>query len=459
VSAALTLLAVIFLTRAASSTPVSNTVIDQTGVGLGMAVGGVGLFNLGAGSRDFDVVLPAGVGKDQVQSAHLFWAGRFLLSSVDADADQVLNFEGTNIVGVSTGSEIGFGNNVGYRADVTTLFKDNMVGTGTQTVTIADGDTTAAKNLPDLNGAGLVVIYTDPAETGTFRVIVKDGLDFAYNGFAGTAAGETAPVTFNFTAFGAASNAQLAIFAGDAEPVRPDRITVTGVGNIDFALDSTEGEQFDVERINVPIGAAQTSITAQLFSTPLAGTTADPDSLLWLLGAVRVPVFVETPPPPGNGATRTQGYWSTHLAALTAAVNAGCIDLGVLAVVPSGTQDLNDATIGEAMAIMHAKIGKDTTALGQARLQLAQQLIAAFANECYLGSTTESKGFSATLLEDAVAALDGTDVDLIKSFIGLVTGFNESGDAVNAPSLAQFGNADPKAAKDAANSSPGAAFN
>jgi hypothetical protein len=173
-------------------------------------------------------------------------------------------------------------------------------------------------------------------------------------------------------------------------------------------------------------------------------------------------VAIPPPPPPGNGATRTIGYWGSHLAALTAAVNAGAIDLGILAVVPSGTQDLNDATIGEAEAIMHGKIGGRSD-LGQARMQLGQQLVGAFANVGFLGTTTQSKGFSATLLQDAVAALDSTNVDLIKSFIGQVDAFNNSGDSVNAPSLAQFGSADPKAAKAAANKTgstidPGPAF-
>lgn len=155
-------------------------------------------------------------------------------------------------------------------------------------------------------------------------------------------------------------------------------------------------------------------------------------------------VYVNTCTP---GATRTQGYWSTHLSALQRAVTQHCIDLRVLKVVPSGTQDLTYPTLGQVEAIMWSQIGSQTL-LGQARLQLGQQLVAAMCNVNLLGTTPAMKGYSATLITDARTALDGTDINKIKSFITLVDGFNNSGDKL--PISSNLGSAQPKDAQSAA---------
>lgn len=155
------------------------------------------------------------------------------------------------------------------------------------------------------------------------------------------------------------------------------------------------------------------------------------------------------------GATRTMGYWQTHYAAMQVALNEGCVDLGVLAVVPSGVQDLTNPTLGEVEAILWGQIG-GRSPLGQARMQLAQQLIAAMINVCLVGTSPQANGFSPALIADARAALDGTDVAAILSFVGVVDQFNNSGD--NLPLTTSFGPAKPKLAQAVANPSPGPAF-
>jgi hypothetical protein len=172
----------------------------------------------------------------------------------------------------------------------------------------------------------------------------------------------------------------------------------------------------------------------------------------------------------GNGATRTIGWWSTHLQGIQAAVANHCVDLGILLYGVNQSQNLTNPTVGDLEAILWGNIAKQgrtqRSALGHARMQLGQQLVAALANACLLGTSTESKGFSATLLADARAAFDGTDVSLILSFIGQVDAFNNSGDPIALDSAQSnlTGPAQPQASKAAANRNgngeidPGPAF-
>lgn len=81
------------------------------------------------------------------------------------------------ITGTIAGTEADQGT-IAYMADVTSIVESR--GTGNQTFSIADGN--LAKNLTWLNGAGLIVLYTDLSDTSFYRVIVADGLDFAYGG-------------------------------------------------------------------------------------------------------------------------------------------------------------------------------------------------------------------------------------------------------------------------------------
>src|SRR5206468_924810 len=97
-------------------------------------------------------------------------------------------------------------------------------------------------------------------------------------------------------------------------------------------------------------------------------------------------------------------------------------------------QDLSSPSLAILEAIFWTSPGSSTTPLGAARLALAHQLIAAEANANWLGTTTLQKGFSATLLADAVAALDGTNTTLMNSLASTLDAFNTSGDLIGFPS-------------------------
>jgi hypothetical protein len=153
-----------------------------------------------------------------------------------------------------------------------------------------------------------------------------------------------------------------------------------------------------------------------------------------------------------NGATRTAGYWKTHLLALTTAVNLNCVNLGVI-----GSQNLTMPTIGDLEAIFWASDTRQGNAhrsdIGKARMKLANQLIAAYCNVCLLGTSTGSLGFSATLLQDATAALASSNITLMNQLMSQLDAFNNAGDNVpfNGSQSAIVGPADPNGAKAAAN--------
>lgn len=289
-----------------------SVAMDLQGQGLSMVSAGGGLAT-GATGVTVDIGGP-------VQGALLYWAGRDRPCPMEGGVcvipfqpykDQVLRFDGTLVTGTIIGTEHqpvsanGPINNIGYLADVTSIVQAK--GTGLQSFSIMDGD--AASNLFRLNGATLVVIYTAPGDTNTYRLMLFDGLDFAYG--ADPTPGETrvtTAVTFNHGADAAARSAQLLVVSGDGTAGRPDRIAISNHGDLLNTLDGSEGPQWDndVIAINIPGGVGMT--TVQLFSEP---ASQNPDSLLWEAAALRVILRQEPPPPTGDEGC-TPGYWKNH---------------------------------------------------------------------------------------------------------------------------------------------------
>lgn len=86
-------------------------------------------------------------------------------------------------------------------------------------------------------------------------------------------------------------------------------------------------------------------------------------------------------------------------------------------------------------------------------MKLANHLMAAMANAYLLGTTPAQNGFSATLIQDARAALNGTDIVVMNTLMAQLDLFNNSGDAIAFTPTQELiaGPADPRGAKDAAN--------
>jgi hypothetical protein len=290
-----------------------SVVLDVQGPGLCVADAGVGLQGIGADSRSLTVVIGG-----SVQAALLYWAGRdgpcpqvdgHCVIPAQPYRDQVLRFDGNQITGTIIGTEeqpvsaVGPISNIGYLADVTSIVQAK--GTGLQSFTVADGDT--SNNLFRLLGAGLLVIYADPFDTAVYRIVVYDGLDFAYGADPTPGAARvTAPVTFSHGSTPGDRQATLRLFVGDCDDVRPDRVDVSNNPSIVDALCGADGPAWDTlaSVVDIPGGVAAT--TVQVVSEPV---DQNPDNLLWQLAVLRVPLSAE-PPAPDMGCG--PGYWKGH---------------------------------------------------------------------------------------------------------------------------------------------------
>jgi hypothetical protein len=292
--------ALLFGPLPAGATPL-HPAYDLQGPGLSISIAGAGLMT----SRSQTLTLTVG---GPVELALLYWAGRDYPCPVDAPdsghcvlpatgpyKDQVLSFDGVAMTGLLTGSEIqpdtnaGPVNNLGYFADVTDRVRSR--GAGRLSFAVADGD--PASNLAVLDGAGLLVVWTDPAKTAAARVIVYHGLDFAYG--EDRTPGET-QVTDPFTFVHGAARAsdrqgELVLFVGDAEGIGPDRVDISRNPSLVNRLTGSSGAQWDAIRSPVTIPAGAGATTVQIFSEPIG---KNPDSLLWVAAALRVPLPVPT---------------------------------------------------------------------------------------------------------------------------------------------------------------------
>ena len=287
--------------------------LDISGTGLSVADGGVGLQTLGAGTATISVNVGG-----PVQAALLYWAGRdrpcpenppgTCVIPSQPYKDQALVFDGYPITGTIIGTEgqpvSGGGpiNNIAFLADVTAIVQAK--GTGLQSFSVQDGD--GAQNLFRLDGAGLLVIYTDQADTAQYRLMVFDGLDLAYGADpTPSATRETAAVVFSHGSTPGARQATLRLFVGDATAARPDRVDVSNNPSIMNGLDGTDGAAFDTDAVVLDVPAGMASTTVQLFSAPV---DANPDTLLWVAAVLRVPLEAAPPPDMGCGP----GYWKNH---------------------------------------------------------------------------------------------------------------------------------------------------
>ncbi|HKV07845.1 MAG TPA: hypothetical protein VJ725_06900 [Thermoanaerobaculia bacterium] len=315
----LSILCLVLLASAARATTLS-VALDVQGQGLSMTSGGVGMQGVGGATQSISVNIGG-----PVQAALLYWAGRdrpcpenpagTCVIPSQPYKDQVLRFEGNLITGTIIGTEgqpvsaAGPINNIGYLADVTSVVQAK--GTGPQSFSIADGD--LASNLFRLNGATLLVIYSDPANADTCRLIVFDGLDFAYGPDPTPGATRvTVPVTFSHGADAAARQGRLIIVSGDGEPSRPDRIDISNNPSLVNTLDGSQGLDWDSDLIQINIPGGTGSTTAQLFSEPV---NQNPDSLLWEVAALSVCQPQVGPGEPGGEEGDegcTPGYWKNH---------------------------------------------------------------------------------------------------------------------------------------------------
>lgn len=306
--------AVLAVAGAVQATPLAPF-IDLQEKGLTLATDGEGLTGWGGGPRDLTVTVGG-----PVRFALLYWAGRErpCVETGPGDCsgvaqpfkDQEVTFDGVAITGTIIGTETqpvtGGGPilNIGYFADVTSLV--SAKGAGTHSFAFGDGN--PASNLWRLNGASLIVGFTTPGDNNWYRVLIQDGLDFAFG--PDPTPGDTrvtAPVTFNHGINLSNRTAEFHITMGDGKVDRPDNVKISNNATIFNANDGSSGLDWDQDNHAISIPAGVGSTTVQVFSEP---NNQNPDSLLWQVAVLRVqqldaakptcPITLNDPGPPAR---------------------------------------------------------------------------------------------------------------------------------------------------------------
>jgi hypothetical protein len=252
--------------------------LDLAG-GSGISQGGISM--IGVESAELPVTVPDGVAIRQVL---LYWAG----GTTAASGDDRISLEGTSVTGELIGGPTFFYEYGGsyyfsaYRADITGL---GLVVPGANTLTVSNFDF-RARLVDENDGVSIVVIWDDGSAA---EIALRDGLDMAYFGYAGSL-NSTVPQVFPVTPATVGRVANLVILAGSVGENRPNRIVVTTTAGdqvFDDPMGGFDGPQWDslVLPVNLPAGAS--SITVELISpetyAPLGA------SLGWVCAALAVP--------------------------------------------------------------------------------------------------------------------------------------------------------------------------
>ncbi|MEA2564725.1 MAG: hypothetical protein QOH06_6229 [Acidobacteriota bacterium] len=285
---------------ALNATPLSLA-YELEGPGFAIVQGGVGLQSWKKEPRKIVVDVPA-----SVELALLYWSGRDHPCSPDAETgvcgipaeepyrDQVILLDGAPLTGTVIGTELqpethhGQVLNIGYMADVTETVRSR--GVGRLSFAIADGD--PASNLTDIDGAGLLVVTSDPAGPAA-RVIVFHGLDFTYGEDRTPGPTRIAEaITFNHGAARTGRTGALVMFVGDDGSKGPDRIDVSPTNaKLLNRIDGSSGASWDSDRYPVQVPLGNLATTVRLASEPWG---KNPDSMLWVMAAMWLPLPVPT---------------------------------------------------------------------------------------------------------------------------------------------------------------------
>jgi methionine-rich copper-binding protein CopC len=148
------------------------------------------------------------------------------------------------------------------------------------------------------------------------------------------------------------------------------------------------------------------------------------------------------PPPPEGGATRTPGFYKTHVAALEMCLADGAIELGFVSI----------ETVEEALGLLWSTPSKfadssmPRSSLDRARFILGRHTLVGVCNQRLFGTEPSPSD----LLDQAVAALAGQSCTLMLELAKDVDDFNNSGDDEPFPDGFEPGPAAPKKAAEMA---------
>src|SRR5688500_13134182 len=236
---------------------------------------GVGMTGFANAPNSFGVTVPAGA---LVKQVLLYWGGHY--TDGFGSPDNAISVNGTAVTGTQIGGPAYFFTFMGdeyfttYRSDITAL---GLVGPGATSLTISDMSFSSVQGAKANDGAGVLVLYTDPADPVGSSVALRDGTDLAYSGFPDPRR-TTVPQTFTFAPSLAARTANLASMAGSVTDFsaqygyRPNQLRVTfdlgGLGDvtIDNPYQSNQGLEWDAVNIDVLVPAGASQLTVQALS-------------------------------------------------------------------------------------------------------------------------------------------------------------------------------------------------
>ena len=237
-------------------------------------------------------------------------------------------------------------------------------------------------------------------------------------------------------------------------------------GTASFRLDPGKRAQVEISVTNSQVEISNTiaatgSLTANYLGTTYASTKTAQD------------VCVDAPP---NGATRTIGFWRTHTSftrqvldtrPLPSVAVTGTSPLGVNSNYGfvNGTLKLSQSgkyftltSLKDVMGVFWANNAQDSTgkkrsAICQARITMAKQLLGAILNQAFGNAKPLPQVGSVDLITAVLIAMDGTNATAIRNISAQLDAYNNSGDetTILIPGSLTIGKADPTAARGLAN--------
>jgi hypothetical protein len=267
-----------------------NPELELQGPGVSVAVGGVGLRDLPLGPMGQEpLILEIG---GPIQKAMFYWGGRAPLpgdTEILVDGmlveGELIGYEETPTAEGPGGAASEVRVAYAYRADLTEYVQSVFTPPGVFVMEVEDASPPDSED--HLNGASLLVLYTDPDDPDSYHITVFDGCDFAWAPNLPDDSGFVEPVTLEYPSAVDPRDAQFTIVAGDATPARFDRITITANPIIMNELNASDGWQWDSDQHSFTIPAGAVATTVEPISPPEYGEAAD--SLQWVVGAFRVP--------------------------------------------------------------------------------------------------------------------------------------------------------------------------
>jgi Prealbumin-like fold domain len=324
------------------------------------------------------------------------------------------------------------------------------------TKTLSDFPLTASKTGTTITGvSGTTAVTTRSVPAGSYALSEQTQAGYtasAWNCVGGSQTGSNIALGLGGSATCTITNddnpASLTIIKylkGDAQSFG---FSTTGTGlDANFSLSPATNASAQKEYTNLSAGTytitedANSYLLTDLGCSDQAAGTYDPKvtrtvSVTLAIGESKSCSFTNDQPVVGE-TTRTQGYWSTHMS-VTDAVwfgkTVGSVTFDGLPVAEQtlcGTAGRELDTIGKVLGGFWASIptksnGKTKrSALDKARMQLAQQLLAAILNREAFGSQPSS-GIS---IDQAKTYYCGTDISLISQAASAMGAFNEAGDS------------------------------